>query len=206
MVTAGHQHSYHHGASESTPPFSYYEEAVPVRPIGTEVDCSPLRLGQPLVTFSPPFYADPESETSACESFKGDASQSAPPPQPPNPTVEHQRSKVIHGAPRTSLVPALHGSSGSPALLETLPESPFAARAQGRPNPVTEMDASTAAGPPPLFLQPSLFQRKLDTRQTAPLQAFGAMSFDEQEVIDGKRNLTFCQYEASQSQFWPLVV
>lgn len=197
IITTGHQQHQHQPTSESTPPFSYCEESVSVRPIGTEVDYSPLRLGQPLVTFSPPFYADPVgSEASACESFKGDASLSSPPPPPPNPTVEHQRLNVIYGAPRTSLVPL--GSSGSPTLLETLPESPFAARAQGQPNPTAGMEASKAAGPSSLFLQPPLSQRKLDSfnSQPAPLQALGAMSFDEHEVIIGKRKLKpnlFCQ-------------
>ena len=178
----GHHRStlLHCGAPESTPPFSYCEESVPTRTMDTEGGGSPFRLSQPLVTFSPPFYADPDEnrtigEVSAHDGGKGDT---PPPPQPD--TSQHPYGpNARYSAPRTSLV-ALSASS-SLALLETLPESPFAGRAQGQPNSAVGKGISTAAGLSTAFLTPPAVHRRNEASHVSN-QSSARATFGESEV------------------------
>lgn len=114
------------GPPESTPPFSYCEEVGTARLATFDGDTTSFDLGQPLVSFSPPFDASPLSAGRGgqltLQEDGGTASAS------PSCTVHAQSgSDVRLRGSRTSL--RALAASGSPALLETLPESPFSAYA-----------------------------------------------------------------------------
>lgn len=123
---------------ESTPPFSYYEKLGSVQSPGVESDTSPLRVGQPLVTFSPPFGAIPldlyahahnYGNNNVFEQEDGTASGSSP----LRSAKAHHNSELQRMGPRISA--AVLAASGSPSLLETLPESPFSLKVETRPQP-----------------------------------------------------------------------
>lgn len=108
------------GQTGSTPPFSYCENISTARPVEANVDGSPFDLDQPLVSFSPPFDASPLSP--------GGHRQL---PRPEDGVGHVSSMRTVHGqsgtevtcrGARTSLALA---ASCSPALLETLPKSPF---------------------------------------------------------------------------------
>lgn len=109
------------GPTGSTPPFSYYEDVSTARRAEANADEPPFELGHPLVSFSPPFDASPltpgvHDQLPRAEGGElGDAS--------PIRAVQAQSGTEVrcHGA-LTSFALA---ASFSPALLETLPESPF---------------------------------------------------------------------------------
>lgn len=96
------------GSSESTPPFSYYEDVNAAR-----------HMSQPLVSFSPPFDASPLTPGGYSQIPR---SQRARSDEASLLQVGSGLEARGHGG-RTSLM-ALAGN-GSPAILETLPESPF---------------------------------------------------------------------------------
>ena len=135
----------------STPPFSYCEEFASARPAGVEADGSPFRLGQPLVSFSPPFEppcVDPRGHGGELEEGIGGGgggeSRSLC-----SDTKLHHGSEVTCKGPRASLG-LLGNANGSPALLETLPESPFAWKGRRPENtqPPTVVDKATPARQP----------------------------------------------------------
>lgn len=113
------------GPTGSTPPFSYCEDVSTARRAEANADESPFDLDQPLVSFSPPFDASPLTPGGHGQLPRpkggeaGDASSIC--------AVQAQSGTEVrcHGA-HTSLALA---ASFSPALLETLPESPFSSSA-----------------------------------------------------------------------------
>lgn len=147
--TAGHgPDTYAQRPPALTPPFSYCEEFSSARPAGVEADGSPFRLGQPLVSFSPPFEApcvDPRGHGGALgEGISGVGTGESPSLDPD--AKLHHGSEVTCTVPRASL--GLLGTvSGSPALLETLPESPFSWKGRRPENtqPPMVVDKATPA-------------------------------------------------------------
>lgn len=92
--TTGHRH----GTSiESTPPFSYCDSV--------SSEASPLALGQPLVSFSPPF----------------DAANVGP--HRHDSTLGQESGRVVNSSPFFGM--RVHHQRPSVPVLETLPESPF---------------------------------------------------------------------------------
>lgn len=149
------------GPTEPTPPFSYCEEVGSARPLGVEGDGSLFRLNQPLVSFSPPFHTtpvDPRGHESIFGQEGGGAGTSSP-----HCTMNGQNgSEVRRRGQRTSLM-AL-AASGSPALLETLPESPFSwkSRPRGGAQPSAVVDTAAGAGQVPGVSIPPLVQGRLN--------------------------------------------
>lgn len=135
---------------ESTPPFSYCEDLNSAPPLGMDAEGSPLRLSQPLVSFSPPFDAAPvKSRTPDGMIGREDAaftvsSRSA---------IKAQMDvEAIYRKSRNAIIvthtPSVLGASAPPALLETLPESPFSLRVRTHATAESHMvaDASSGAG------------------------------------------------------------
>ncbi|CAM9129809.1 unnamed protein product [Ectocarpus fasciculatus] len=133
-ITAGHRHS---TATEYTPPFSY-------NTTGPDVGERNIALGQPLVSFSPPFDAAHVSQRGHDSTFG---------------------IRVHSSGPRTPV----------PALLEVLPESPFALRKAGTKPPGVP---GTAAAPSSRrFLPP-----RLDYSSQEPTFAATSAGIDRTEL------------------------
>lgn len=92
--TTGHRHG---TSTDSTPPFSYCDSV--------SSEASPLALGQPLVSFSPPFdaaHVGPHRHDNTCG---------------------QESSRVVNSSPLFGM--RVHHPRTSVPVLETLPESPF---------------------------------------------------------------------------------
>lgn len=106
-----------HGTStESTPPFSYCDSV--------SSEASPLALGQPLVSFSPPF----------------DAAHVGPPHRHDS-TFGQESGRVVNSSPLFGM--RIHHPRTSVPVLETLPESPFSSK--GNPESI-QPPAATLPG------------------------------------------------------------
>lgn len=150
--TAGHgPDTYAQRPPALTPPFSYCEEFSSARPAGVEADGSPFRLGQPLVSFSPPFEppcVDPRGHGGVVgQGISGRGAEESP--SLGLDAKLHHGSEVTCQGPRAALG-LLGSASGSPALLETLPESPFSWKGRRPENiqPPTVVDKATSARRP----------------------------------------------------------
>lgn len=151
-ITAGHRHS---TAPEYTPPFSY-------NTTGPDLGERNIALGQPLVSFSPPFDAAHAGQRGHDSTFG---------------------IRVHSSGPRAPV----------PALLEVLPESPFALRKAGtQPPGVT----GTAAASPSQPIPPP----RLDYSSQEPTLAATA-GIDRSEV-----NLCLLSDCVTASSLTPLVV
>lgn len=135
----------------STPPFSYYNEIGKARCTGADNDGDPFDLGQPLVSFIPPFDASPLTHGEHRQPVVQEDSKADPQPSP-----------CVGNC--TSLM-ALAGN-GSPGLLETLPESPFASNVvvvRGTSQCLSEENNTNTRHM--ASLSPSLLERSLISRQ-----------------------------------------
>lgn len=182
-IAAGHRRSassLHQGPTDSTPPFSYCDDVGSGRPTATAADGTPFRLGQPLVSFSPPFDADPGDRRVSDDMLlqQGGAATTSSPLSSAN---VDEGSEVRYNAQRNSLL-AL-AASASPALLETLPESPFSwkEQAQGGIHPPV-VDTASAAGRFSVCFPPPIVQRRLDNNQTQPQQSLALAGVGDVEV------------------------
>lgn len=128
------------GPIDSTPPFSYSDDVGTLRRPGIDVHGSRLNLSQPLVSFSPPFDAAPVDSRShhAHGQKSGDVGDTSP----LHAMQVHSASEVRCRGSRTSFVPL--AASGSPGLLETLPESPFSWKDRPRGGAESYVVADTA--------------------------------------------------------------